>query len=205
MLSAVLRSEIAIKISVEIMLAFVKLRHLINDDRLFSNRLTALEYRQKDNDSKFKQLFNFINKDKTINEQGIFFDGQIYDSYDFLTTLIKSARKTIYIVDNYVDETMLTMCSKKKSNVELIIFTKTISKQIKLDVSKFNAQYPKARIVELNKSHDRFLIIDKQNIYHFGASLKDLGKKWFAFNKLENDAIDLISKLDALLHNGGKK
>ncbi len=128
--------------------------------------------------------------------QGIFYDGQIFDAYKFVADLVKSATKSIVLIDNYLDESVLILLSKRKENVKCQIFTNKISTQFKLDLEKFNAQYPLVEVKEFSKSHDRFLIID-DTIYHIGASLKDLGKKWFAFSKINLDAklmMEMMSK-----------
>ena len=128
--------------------------------------------------------------------QGIFYDGQIFDAYKFVADLVKSATKSIVLIDNYLDESVLILLSKRKENVKCQIFTNKISTQFKLDLEKINAQYPLVEVKEFSKSHDRFLIID-DTIYHIGASLKDLGKKWFAFSKINLDAklmMEMMSK-----------
>ncbi len=130
-----------------------------------------------------------------LPKQGIFFDGQIFDAYVFVADLIKNAKTEILLIDNYVDETVLTLLGKRTKNVKATIYTKTISKQLKLDLSKHNCQYPPIDIKTLKQSHDRFLIIDQKELYHLGASLKDLGKKWFAFSKMDSLTADLLAKL----------
>lgn len=127
--------------------------------------------------------------------EGIFYDGQIFDAYHFVSNIIKSAKKSIILIDNYVDESVLMILSKRSSKVKAAIYTKSISKRLELDLKKHHEQYPKIEIIEFNKSHDRFLIIDENTVYHIGASLKDLGQKWFAFSKINLNASDLITKL----------
>ena len=127
--------------------------------------------------------------------QGIFYEGKIFDAYLFVADLIKSAKKSIILIDNYVDESVLTLFSKNQ-NVEVTIYTKNISRQLILDLEKYNLQYKPIEIRKFNLSHDRFLIVDEKEIYHFGASLKDLGKKWFAFSKLNIKTFDLLKKLE---------
>jgi hypothetical protein len=127
--------------------------------------------------------------------EGIFYDGQIFDAYIFASGLIKSAKKSIILIDNYIDESVLTLLSKRNTNVEVAIFTNNITNQFKLDLERFNLQYPIITVYEFKKSHDRFLIIDESNVFHIGASLKDLGKKWFAFSKIQISAKELINKL----------
>jgi len=128
-------------------------------------------------------------------KEGIFYDGQIFDAYQFVSDIVKSAKKSIVLIDNYVDESVLTLLSKRNKSVEATIYTASISTQLKLDLKKFNAQYPTIHVKTFTKSHDRFLIIDDETVYHIGASLKDLGKKWFAFSKIELDATEMIRKL----------
>ena len=127
--------------------------------------------------------------------EGIFFDGQLFDAYQFASNIIKSAAKSVILIDNYIDENVLIMLSKRNKNAVAIIYTANISKQLRLDLEKFNAQYPAIEIKTFTKSHDRFLIIDDDTVYHIGASLKDLGKKWFAFSKINIDAVEMIKRL----------
>ena len=128
--------------------------------------------------------------------EGIFYDGQIFDAYLFVSDIIKSATKSIVLIDNYIDESVLLLLSKRNPNIETTIYTASIPAQLKLDLKKFNAQYPKIEVKTFTKSHDRFLIIDSDTVYHIGASMKDLGKKWFAFSKIELDATEILSKLN---------
>ncbi len=128
--------------------------------------------------------------------EGIFYDGQIFDAWEFASKLIKSAVKSIILIDNYLDESVLMLLSKREPHVKATIFTSKINQQLKVDIEKFNAQYDKIEIKRFDKSHDRFLIIDEQSVYHIGASLKDLGKKWFAFSKIDIDPKGIINKLE---------
>lgn len=130
--------------------------------------------------------------------QGIFYDDQIFDAYVFVADLIKSAKKSILLIDNYVDETVLQLLTKRKKNVRIIIYTKNITRIVKQDLVKHNSQHPKIEIKKFAKSHDRFLIIDENIVYHFGASLKDLGKKWFAFSKMDLETMEMITNLPSL-------
>ena len=127
--------------------------------------------------------------------QGIFFNGQVFDAYAFVADLIRSAKKSIILIDNYVDDTVLTLFSKRGKSVKTVIFTKTISKQLALDINKFNAQYEPVEVKIFKDAHDRFLILDKKEVYHFGASLKDLGRKWFAFSKMDISSVKVLDKL----------
>lgn len=199
MLSAVLHSDTAIKISIQIINAFVAMRKFISANAQIFHRLDGVERKQVEykveTDEKFKRVFDAIEEKDIKPRQGIFFDGQIFDAYQFVSDLIRTARKSIIVIDNYIDDGVLTVLSKANKKVQITILTKTISKQLALDVKKYNEQYPAITIKEFHNSHDRFLIIDGKTIYHFGASLKDLGKKWFAFSKFDKDAFKLLERL----------
>ena len=127
--------------------------------------------------------------------QGIYFNGQVFDAYSFVSGLIRSAKKSIFLVDNYIDDTVLTLFGKRKKGVKAVLFTTKISKQLALDIDKFNTQYEPVEVKIFNNAHDRFLILDKKDVYHFGASLKDLGKKWFAFSKMNISSVKVLDKL----------
>jgi len=195
MLSAVLRSDTAVQVSIRIMDAFVEMRKFISTNAGIFQRLVKVEQKQIETDHKFEQIFKAL-EDKSIKpKQGIFYDGQVFDAYVFVANLIKAAKKSIILIDNYVDETVLQLFTKRNKNVTVKIYTKTISKTLKQDLEKHNAQYPKIEIQKFTKAHDRFLIIDETTVYHFGASLKDLDKKWFAFSKMDLEALNLITNL----------
>ncbi len=195
MLSAVLRSDTAVQVSIKIIDAFVGMRKFITANAGIFHRLDKVEQKQVETDHKFEQIFKAL-EDKSIKpKQGIFYDGQVFDAYVFVADLIKTAKKSIILIDNYVDETVLQLFTKRNKNVTVKIYTKNISKALKQDLEKHNAQYPKIEIEKFDKAHDRFLIIDETTVYHIGASLKDLGKKWFAFSKMEMDALDMIANL----------
>lgn len=196
MLSAVLYSITAVKISIQIMNAFVDMRKFILTNAVLFQRLNKLDSKQVETDRKFDVLFNALENKKLNPKQGVFYNGQVFDAYVFVGDLIRSAKKSIILIDNYVDDSVLTLLTKRKEKTSLIIYTKTISKQLDLDLLKHNSQYPAIEIREFNYSHDRFLIIDATEIYHFGASLKDLGKKWFAFSKMEVGVIEMLKNLD---------
>ena len=194
MLSAVLKSDIAIEVSIKIIESFVSMRKIISSNRLIFERFERIEERLNVHDENFRKIFNAI-EDKSIKpRQGIFFDGQIFDAYKFINELIKSAKKSIILTDNYIDETTLTLFSKIP-DIKVTIYTKNISKQLKLDYEKYNQQYKNIELKEFKNSHDRFLIIDEKEFYHIGASLKDLGKKWFAFSKFDKDSFELLERL----------
>ncbi|HKL85296.1 MAG TPA: ORF6N domain-containing protein [Treponemataceae bacterium] len=130
-----------------------------------------------------------------LPQKGIFYNGQVFDSWKFASDLIRSAQKSIVLIDNYIDDSVLSLFAKRSSVVSVTVLTKEINKSLEQDVKKFNAQYPPVTIKEFKNSHDRFLIIDDTNLYHFGASLKDLGKKWFAFSKMDIGAIEMLENL----------
>lgn len=202
MLSAVLRSETAVKVSIQIICAFVEMRKFISQNAHLFQRINNIEQKQIANDIKQLEANNKINaildaiEERDIKpQQGIFYDGQIFDAYTFVSDLIRTARRSIILIDNYIDDTVLTLLTKRKQDVTASIYTRKISKQLTLDLQKHNAQYSSVKIKEFNNAHDRFVIIDEKTIYHFGASLKDMGKKWFAFSKLDMQAIDMLSRL----------
>ena len=141
--------------------------------------------------------FDLLIRTNLPPNEGVFYEGQIFDAYHFAAGLVKSADRSLVLIDNYVDESILVILSKRKPGVEATIYTAFISTQLKLDIDRFNAQYPKIEVKKFSKSHDRFIIVDHQIVYHIGASLKDLGKKWFAFSKIALDAREMIDKLES--------
>jgi hypothetical protein len=198
MLSAVLKSETAVKISIQIINAFVAMRRFIGLNAQVFQRLDTLEIKQLETDKKMEQVLNAIESKEVQPKQGIFFDGQIFDAYKFVADLIRTAQKSIILIDNYLDDSVLTILTKRRKNVKVILLTKSISNQMGLDVKKYNEQYPAIEIKEFKNSHDRFIIIDNNTVYHFGASLKDLGKKWFAFSKMDIGAIEMLGRLEGM-------
>ena len=194
MLSAVLHSETAIKVSIDIMNAFVAMRKYILANSQVFTRLDRIETKQIESDQKFETLFSLMDKYKIEDRQGIFFQGQIYDAYSFFQKLIQKAQKEIILIDNYIDLSVLDRLSKKQSNIRVIIYTRSDTPVTKLDVEKFNKQYPTLEIKHTTAMHDRFLILDNAEIYHIGASIKDLGKKCFAFTRLE-ESQDIIQDI----------
>ena len=194
MLSGLLKSEIAVKVSVNIMNAFVEMRKFIALNGQVFERLTNVEYKLLENDKKFDEIFNELQKDKEIEfKQKVFFDGQIYDAYELIIDIIKRAKEKILIIDNYIDDSILKMLTKKNKDVEVILLTSQNCKLTKLDINKFNKQYPTLKVARTDKFHDRFIIIDNNELYHCGASLKDLGKKCFGINKLKD--INIIENI----------
>jgi len=194
MLSAVLKSDIAIEVSIKIIEAFVMMRRTIHTNLPMFERFERIEQRLGIHDEKFTMLFNAIEDKATQPTQGIFYDGQVFDAYVFVSDLIKSAKSSIKLVDNYIDESVLTLFSKNP-HIKVTIYTKNITKQLKLDLKKYNTQYHNIDLKKFDASHDRFMIIDDSEVYHIGASLKDLGKKWFAFSKMSGESLGLMGKL----------
>jgi prophage antirepressor-like protein len=170
-----------------------KITLLANDLKLLQ---TKVKEKQLQTDGKFNKIFEAIEEKSIKPTQGIFYDGEVYDAYLFVSNLIKSAKKSIMLVDNYLDESVLTMLSKKEKNVTATLYTKNITAQLELDIKKHNAQYPKITLKKFDASHDRFLILDSKEIYHIGASLKDLGKKWFAFSKFDMESFEILQRLE---------
>ena len=179
------------------------MRKFISTNAQIFHRLDGLERKQieyqVETDEKFKRVFDAIEEKNIKPSQGIFFDGQIFDAYQFVSDLIRSARQSIVVIDNYIDDAVLILLSKANKKVQITIFTKAISQQLALDIKKYNEQYPAITIKEFHNSHDRFLIIDGKTVYHLGASLKDLGKKWFAFSKFDKDAFKLLERLEGVV------
>lgn len=195
MLAAVLKSDVAVKASVVVVKAFVAMRRFLVSNAQVFQRLDRIEYKLLESDHKFEDIYSKLEEKSIEPKQGVFFDGQIYDSYAFITSLIKSAAKRIVLIDNYVDGSVLTMLDYRAAGVDAEIHTQRITPQLQLDIDKHDAQYPSIPVKVFSKAHDRFLIIDDK-VYHIGASLKDLGKKWFAFSLMEETvANDLISRL----------
>ena len=189
MLSAVLRSETAVKVSIEIMNAFVQMRHYLQENANIISRLTNTETKLLEHDKNFERIFAALESNPKPKKEGVFFQGQIFDAYVFFQNIIQKAKKEIILIDGYVDLSVLEQLSKKKSGVQVTIYTDSKTKISALDVQKFNSQYPQLILNHTSKMHDRFLIIDNKTVYHIGASLKDLGKKCFAFELMEESAV----------------
>lgn len=192
MLSAVLKSDIAVDVSIKIMDAFVKMRNFLLSNREMFARLDRVELKQLETDKKLEEVFNYIATNTEV-KQNIFFDGQIYDAFSFIVELIGKAKKEIVLIDNYVDINILNILCKKNKGVDIIIATAGKGNLSIKDINKFNAQYPKLSVKTTTDFHDRFLIIDKTEVYHIGASIKDTGKKSFGITKIEDK--DLIQSL----------
>lgn len=194
-LSSVLNSDQAIEANISIMRAFVEMRKFILNNAQLFQRIESVEMKQVESDKKIDQILNALDNGKDKPKQGIFYNGQVFDAYLFVSDLIRTAKLSLVLIDNYVDDSVLALLTKRDPTVNAIIYTKKISNQLKLDIEKHNTQYEPIEVKEFNQSHDRFLIIDNTNIYHFGASLKDLGKSWFAFSKFEKGAVEMLGKL----------
>ena len=194
MLSAVLHSDVAIKVSIQIINAFVEMRKLIANHSGLLQRMDRIEHWKIETNQKFEQVFKALESKDAIPNQGVFFDGQVFDAYKLASKIIRAAKDSIVLIDNYIDEATLTHLAKKKKGVRVILLTKNINKQLKLDVKKADEQYAYFELKPFTHSHDRFLIIDSEEVYHLGASLKDLGKKWFAFSKMEAKSVNGIMK-----------
>ena len=200
MLSSVLRSQTAIEVNIRIMRAFTSMRHFLASNAQVFQRLEVIEHHQlelaahqADTDHRIEEVFQLLESGQQP-AQGIFFDGQIFDAYTFVSDLIRSAKKSIVLFDNYVDDTVLAMLDKRGEKVSATIYTQKIKQQLSLDLEKHNAQYQPIEVKQFDKVHDRFLCIDN-TVYHIGASLKDLGRKWFAFSKMEMKVSELQGKV----------
>lgn len=195
MLATILKSKVASQVTVYIIKTFANMRKLISQNISMFERFERIENRLTIHDENFNKLFSAL-EDKTLEpSEGIFFDGQIFDSYSFINDLLKLAKSEVILIDNYIDDTVFTLFSKYP-NINFIIYTNNISKQLKLDYEKYQKQYKNITLKTFKDCHDRFLILDKKEIYHLGASLKDLGKKWFAFSKMNLKINEIINRLE---------
>jgi len=192
MLSAVLRSNTAVNVSIQIMNAFVSMRKFIGTNAQLFQRLGRIELKQLEQDEKFNIVFDAIEKNQITPKQGIIFEGQYFDAHLLISKIIKSAKTSVLIIDNYIDETVLELLSKKQNKVSITIQSKT--NQQKLDIEKFTKQYGKIKFITNANIHDRFIIIDEKDVYHSGASLKDLGKKISALSRFDISALALLGK-----------
>jgi hypothetical protein len=201
-LSGVLKSDKAIEVNIQITRVFVSMRRFISKNTEIFTRLDSVERKQLEyqvsTDNNFKKVFDAIESKDIIKKQGIFYDGQVFDAHKFVSDLIRSAKKSVILIDNYIDDSVLILFTKVNKNVRITIYTENITNQLKLDIDKYNSQYilNQIEIKKFKKSHDRFLIIDNKDIYHFGASIKDLGKRWFGFAKLDKENLKIIDKLN---------
>lgn len=201
MLSSVLKSQTAVEVNIRIMRAFIAMRRFIATNAQLFQRLETIEYHQLEmkqhqevTDRRIDEVFKHLDAD-IPPMQGIFYDGQVFDAYRFVSDLIRKAKQSIVLIDNYVDDTVLTLLDKRSEGVSATIYTQRVSSQFQLDVDRHNSQYPLIEIKRFNKAHDRFLLIDNE-VYHIGASIKDLGKKWFGFTLMRDiTATELIKKI----------
>jgi len=171
------------------------LKDYLMNGYVLNKRINRIENNVEELTKKVDEI-DLIVKTELPSKQGIFFDGQIFDAYKFISDIIRKAEKSIVLIDNYIDDTVLELFAKRKKNVTVTIYTANISKSLMNDIKKFNAQYPAIDVKEFKQSQDRFMIIDDEDVYHFGASLKDLGKKWFASSKFDKAAVKLLEKLN---------
>ena len=192
MLSAVLRSDVAVEVSIKIMNSFVEMRKFLLSNREMFARLDRVELKQLETDKKLEEVFDYIATTKEV-KQKIFFNGQIYDAFSLMVEIVEKAEKELILIDNYVDVNTLNILSKKKDGVNVLIVTSGNGNLTDKDVAKFNSQYPKLAVKISKDFHDRFFIIDRNEVYHIGASIKDAGKKSFGITKLEEQ--DLIDSL----------
>lgn len=203
MLSSVLRSPMAVDVNIRIMRAFVAMRRFIISNAQLFQRLETIEYHQlemkqhqEQTDKRIDEVFKRLDA-KVLPTQGIFYDGQVFDAYHFVCDLIRKAKHNIVLIDNYVDDTVLTLLDKRGDGVTATIYTQRISNQFQLDINRHNAQYSPIEIKQFSRAHDRFLLIDDE-VFHIGASIKDLGKKWFGFTLMRDmTASELINKIQA--------
>ncbi len=196
MISAVLKSETAVKVSIQIMAAFVEMRKIHTQNAGLFQRLERVEQKQLEADHHFNTIFAALEKRDAIPDQGIFFNGQIFDAYLFVSKIVKSAGNSILLLDNYIDETTLAILAKRKPGIKAIIYTENFSSSQIIDEQKLNKQYESIEIRKLKNNHDRFLIIDRKEMYHIGASLKDLGKKIFGFSRMDAECGRLLDLLE---------
>jgi hypothetical protein len=198
MLAGILKSDVAVKISIQIIKQFVEIRKFISSNAQIFHRFDRIELKLLENDQKFNKVFSALESKELIPNKKIFFDGEIFDAYKFVSDVFRSARESIVIIDNYIDNTVLLHLIDISRNVNVKILTKSISEKLKQDINKFEKQYFPVEVKVFKRSHDRFIIIDEKDVYHFGASLKDLGKKWFAFSKFDKDAFQLMEEIKNL-------
>ncbi len=208
MLSVVLRSDEAIRVSVNIMNAFVKMRRFLAENALMFDKLNNLELKQleyqKESKEKFDQIFAYISEHEEVGQR-IFFEGQIYDAFSLLVSLMRKAEKSIVLIDNYVDVGTLNILAKKKDGVDVTIYTVRRTRLASQDIANFNSQYPTLTVNYTGVFHDRFLIIDEETAYHIGASIKDAGKKCFGISQIEDVGIisDILQRLEIETEEAG--
>ena len=191
MLATVLKSDVAVKVSIAIMDAFVETHRIMASNAALYQRIKDIERHHLCTDQKIEEIIGFIGSKALPPKEGVFYDGQIFDAYAFASDLIRSARKRIILIDNYIDDSVLMMLAKRGEDVSAEIVTRRVTEALTLDLERHNRQYPPVDVRECDRYHDRFLIID-DTVYHLGASLKDLGKKLFAFSRMEVRAEEIV-------------
>jgi hypothetical protein len=196
MLSTVLKSDLAIAISIEIMQVFVKLRNKLHESAFIQSRLSQMEMRIELQDLKIDSILIKTSENNSIPKHGIFFENQIFDAYAFFSDIVTRAKHSIILIDNYVDHSVLLQLAKRQKDVIATIYTERIPTALQLDLAKHNEQYPPVAIHRIKQVHDRFLLIDGKELYHIGASIKDLGKRWFAFSRMDSLAGDILGRLE---------
>jgi hypothetical protein len=197
MLSTVLKSDLAIAISIEIMRVFVRVRNKLQESSFIQSRLSQMEMRIELQDLKIDSILIKTSENNSIPKHGIFFENQIFDAYAFFSDMVARAKHSIILIDNYIDHTVLLQLVKRQKNVTATIHTERIPAALQLDLDKHNAQYPPITIHRIKQVHDRFLLIDSKELYHIGASIKDLGKRWFAFSRMDSLAGEVMGRLGA--------
>ena len=201
MLASVLHSDVAVNVSIGIMRAFVEMRRFIANNALLFERISNVELKQleyqKQTDEKLKQIFEYISEHEEASQK-VFFDGQIYDAFSLIVSLIQKAEKEITLIDGYVDLGTFNLLAKKNDGVSATVYTHQRTRLSNIDVENFNAQYPTLKIKYTKVFHDRFLIFDQSTAYHIGASLKDAGKKCFGINLIQDAGIikDILQRLE---------
>jgi len=195
MLSAVLKSDIAIDVSIKIMNSFISMRKIISNNSAILSKFDKIEQKQLLTDNKIEKIFEIIEAKEIKQEEGIFYKGKVFDAYAFIAKLIKEANKSVILVDNYIDERVLLLLSKRKDKCRAIIYTEKVDEQLKLDLDKHHKQYPPIEIKIIKKIHDRFLILDKNEIYHNGASIRNLGESLFAITRMDKRNLKILDVL----------
>ncbi len=193
MLSSILHTKKAVQINIQIMRTFVQMRKFLSENQDVFQRLNIIETKLIGHDNNFNQIFKLL--ENQTPQKGVFYENQLFEAHTFISDLIKQAKKEIKLIDNYIDDRTLKILNKREKEVKVIIYTKEITQNLKQDLKKYNFQYESIQIKQFNLSHDRFLIIDNE-IYHIGASLKDLGKKWFGFSKMDNLSLGILKSLE---------
>jgi hypothetical protein len=194
MVSSVLNSTLAVEVSIQIIQSFIEIKRASSAGEILIARVANMERIMNNQSDQILELYSLM-EGHNLPKSGIFFNDEIFDAYVFSSEIIASAKNSIVLIDNYIDETTLLQLSKRKTKVDCTIYTEKITEQLKLDIAKHNAQYPPIEIKILKAVHDRFLILDNQSLYHLGASLKDLGKRWFAFSKMDGIIADVMKRL----------